>query len=247
MVRTTEQSLAGQRLIGTRYGFRDSDDVGEDSMPGVPRCSGPELEPSPGGWETQMIRSRSLRTLPFLVIVGLWAVASPARAQETKGEPAPGSKPVVSRDDGRKPVETESEFRLWKQAAQLELEILRAQIEAKEAEIKRREAEYRIGRLAPTRLILARLEEPVSMSFANETPLEDVLKYIKSATQGPNDTGIPIYVDPAGLSEAEKTMTSPVSLDLEGVPLKTTLRLLLKQLGLTYAVEDGLLTITKGR
>ena len=82
------------------------------------------------------------------------------------------------------------------------------------------------------------------MSFANETPLEDVLKYIKSATQGPNDTGIPIYVDPVGLQEAEKTMTSPVTLDLEGVPLKTTLRLLLKQLGLTYTVKDGLLTIT---
>jgi hypothetical protein len=39
-------------------------------------------------------------------------------------------------------------------------------------------------------------------------------------------------------------MTSPVTLDLEGVPLKTTLRLLLKQLGLTYTVKDGLLTIT---
>ncbi|MBV8557496.1 MAG: hypothetical protein JO116_18190, partial [Planctomycetaceae bacterium] len=70
------------------------------------------------------------------------------------------------------------------------------------------------------------------------------LKYIKSATQGPNDTGIPIYVDPVGLQEAEKTMTSPVTLDLEGVPLRTTLRLLLKQLGLTYTVKDGLLTIT---
>ena len=39
-------------------------------------------------------------------------------------------------------------------------------------------------------------------------------------------------------------MTSPVELDLEGVPLKTTLRLLLKQLGLTYTVKDGMLTIT---
>ena len=83
------------------------------------------------------------------------------------------------------------------------------------------------------------------MSFANETPLEDVLKYIKSATQGPNDTGIPIYVDPAGLNEAEKTMTSPVTLNVEGLPLKLTLRLVVNQLGLTYAVRDGLLTITK--
>ena len=95
-----------------------------------------------------------------------------------------------------------------------------------------------------TKSIIAKLDEPISMSFGNETPLEDVLKYIKSATQGPNDNGIPIYVDPVGLQEAEKTMTSPITLDLEGVPLKTTLRLMLKQLGLTYTVKDGLMTIT---
>ena len=28
------------------------------------------------------------------------------------------------------------------------------------------------------------LQEPVSMAFPNETPLEDVLKYLKSATRG---------------------------------------------------------------
>ena len=32
--------------------------------------------------------------------------------------------------------------------------------------------------------ILTKLEEPISMSFPNETPLEDVLKYIKLATRG---------------------------------------------------------------
>jgi hypothetical protein len=89
-----------------------------------------------------------------------------------------------------------------------------------------------------------KLNEPISMSFANETPLEDVLKYIKSATQGPNDTGIPIYVDPVGLAEAEKTLTSPITMDLEGVPLKTTLRLMLKQLGLAYCVKEGVLYIS---
>lgn len=94
------------------------------------------------------------------------------------------------------------------------------------------------------RLIHKKLEEPVSMSFANETPLEDVLKYIKSATQGPIDSGIPIYIDPAGLQAAGKTVTSPVQLDIEGIPLRTTLRHMLEQIGLTYFVRDGLLTIT---
>jgi hypothetical protein len=93
------------------------------------------------------------------------------------------------------------------------------------------------------RFILARLEEPVAMSFPNEIPLEDVLKYVKAATRGPNDTGFPIYVDPAALNRAGKTITSPVTLDVEGVPLRVTLRLLLKQLDLDYVVQDGLLKI----
>ena len=61
-----------------------------------------------------------------------------------------------------------------------------------------------------TRMILEKLEEPISMSFAEDTPLEDVLKYIKQATTTANYQGIPIYVDPIGLQEAEKSMTSTV-------------------------------------
>ena len=34
------------------------------------------------------------------------------------------------------------------------------------------------------------------------------------------------------------------NMDLEGVPLKTTLRLMLKQLGLAYCVRDGVLIIS---
>jgi hypothetical protein len=92
--------------------------------------------------------------------------------------------------------------------------------------------------------ILKKLERPVPMRFANETPIEDVFKYIREATSGPNDGGIPIYVDPVGLQEAEKTMQSPVSIDLEGVPLRTTLRLALRQLEMDYVIRDGLLVVT---
>jgi hypothetical protein len=95
-----------------------------------------------------------------------------------------------------------------------------------------------------TRQILEKLDEPISMSFANETPLDDVLKYVKQATTTPTFNGIPIYVDPIGLQEAERSMNSTVQIDLEGVPLKTTLRLILKQLGLTYTVKDGFMIIT---
>jgi hypothetical protein len=91
-----------------------------------------------------------------------------------------------------------------------------------------------------------KLQQPVSMPFAQETPLEDVIKYIKSSTQSDDlPQGIPIYVDPAGLQEAEQTTQSPVTLELEGFPLATTLDLLLKQLDLKYHVRpDGLVVIT---
>lgn len=95
-----------------------------------------------------------------------------------------------------------------------------------------------------TKELLAKLEEPIAMKFADETPLEKVLNYIKSETREPNANDIPIYVDPVGLKEAGKTMTSPVVLDLEGVALKTTLRLLLKQIGLAYCVKDGVVIIS---
>ena len=96
-----------------------------------------------------------------------------------------------------------------------------------------------------SRLILAKLDEPISMPFNDDTSLEDVLKYIKQATTTDRYNGIPIYVDPLGLQEAEKSMTSTVrGMQLEGVPLRRTLHLLLKQLDLIYFVEDGILYIT---
>ena len=94
------------------------------------------------------------------------------------------------------------------------------------------------------RAIHQALEQAVPMRFPQETPLEEVLKYIQSATRGPDDKRIPIYVEPVGFQEAEKNMTSTVAIELEGVALKTSLRVCLKQLCLSYSVRDGLLLIT---
>ena len=91
------------------------------------------------------------------------------------------------------------------------------------------------------------LRQPIPLHFVDETPLEDVLKSIKEGTARADSSGkaIPIYVDPIGLQEAEKTLASVVSnLDFDGVPLGSSLRSCLKQLDLAYSVKDGLLTIT---
>ncbi len=98
-----------------------------------------------------------------------------------------------------------------------------------------------------TKATLARLEEPVAMPFEVQTQLSDVLKYIKMATKkSASDPGLVISVDPAALEKAHKTMKSTLFLvvGLEGVPLKTSLRLLLGQLDLAYVVKNGTLSIT---
>ena len=92
--------------------------------------------------------------------------------------------------------------------------------------------------------ITAALERRLPMHFPDPTPLQDVLSYIRDATRPPNGNDIPIYVDPIGLSEADRTMGSKIeNIDFENVELRTSLRLLLKQLDLDYFVKDGLLPI----
>ena len=99
------------------------------------------------------------------------------------------------------------------------------------------------GVAAANARVLKALEQLVPMHFPEETTLEDVLKHVADATKGLDGKNMPIYVDPIGLQEAEKTMMSVVRLDLDGVPLATTLNLCLKQLDLAYSIRDGVLVI----
>ena len=89
------------------------------------------------------------------------------------------------------------------------------------------------------------LKQRVPMHFNEEAPLEDVLKSIQKAAQRTDGKGIPIYVDPIGLMEADKTLTSTVrNIEFDGVPLRSSLWYCLKQLDLAYSVRDGVLFIT---
>jgi RNA polymerase sigma factor (sigma-70 family) len=101
------------------------------------------------------------------------------------------------------------------------------------------------GQDARSQAIRKKLDAAITMSFAEETALQDVIKWIKGNTESQDfPTGIPIYVDPIGLQEAEKTLTSVITLDLEGVPLRRTLHLLLRQLTLCYWIQDGMIVIS---
>jgi hypothetical protein len=88
------------------------------------------------------------------------------------------------------------------------------------------------------------LNRDVAMPFGKETPIRDVLQHIRENARDTQGKMIPIYVDPIGLQEAEKTLNSPIQLQLEDVPVRTTLRLALNQISMLYKIEDGILKIT---
>ena len=86
------------------------------------------------------------------------------------------------------------------------------------------------------------LERKVRMPFDEETALDDVLKHIQSQTVGADGKPIAIKLESlhGGGGEVNLTMQPTVrSIDLNGVPLRTSLRLCLKQLDCTYRVKDG--------
>jgi hypothetical protein len=101
----------------------------------------------------------------------------------------------------------------------------------------------RPGTDARSQALLARLEETIPMYFPNPTPLKDVLKFIESETAGP-DGAIQIYFDPATLQQqeenaSEQLMKSPITMNLIGVPLRRTLKLIAEQIGMGYGIRDG--------
>ena len=101
-----------------------------------------------------------------------------------------------------------------------------------------------LAKLSTQEELVAALEMRVPMRFPRGTSLGDLVKHISQATKGPNYAGIPIFVDPLGLREADKSMASVITIDVQGRPLKQTLRLALGELGLDYRTSEGLLNIS---
>jgi hypothetical protein len=91
------------------------------------------------------------------------------------------------------------------------------------------------------------LDEPMALTYQDGAPLDVVLKLIKKTSTGRPKlkTGIPIYVDPVGLQEAEKSLVAPVKRPpgAENLPLGEHLQRILEPLGLGYSVKDGFLMI----
>jgi hypothetical protein len=95
------------------------------------------------------------------------------------------------------------------------------------------------------------LEQPIALTYPDDAPLEEVFKEIKKqTTRNPKlpklPSGIPIYVDPIGLQETERSLGSTVKRppSADTLALGEHLRRVLGPLGLGYSVKDGFLMIT---
>jgi len=88
------------------------------------------------------------------------------------------------------------------------------------------------------------LDQTAPMRFREAAALEDFLKYISAKAKATDGRVLPIYVDPIGLQDADKTMQDTIQIDLESCSLGTALRIALRQLSLTSDVRDGMVYIT---
>jgi hypothetical protein len=89
--------------------------------------------------------------------------------------------------------------------------------------------------------ILEMLDEPIAVDYTDKSTLEDVLKQIRVLSRG-----IPIYIDPIGLQEAEQSLIAPIQppFPQRDLPLQEQLHRILKPLGLAFSVKRGFLMIT---
>jgi serine/threonine protein kinase len=117
---------------------------------------------------------------------------------------------------------------------------LRIGFDAQKGTVRYRQAE--IKELSPIAL-LDRLDAPFSLELKDGT-LQELLEQIKSKTVGPNlPDGLPVFVDPRALSKVGIRMSTRVTMEANGVPLKDALRLSLQPLGLSFTVQDGTVKI----
>jgi hypothetical protein len=96
------------------------------------------------------------------------------------------------------------------------------------------------SRPAPALSVQEALLKPYDFRFSRPTTLSDFSQRLS------HDLGAPVVLDRAALDRLEIKPEEKVSLDLQGVRLKTGLKLLLDQVGLSYRVvpEDNLLILT---
>ncbi len=114
--------------------------------------------------------------------------------------------------------------------------------EALEARVRELRALQQLKRQKMTAHIHELLARESNLAFPKGVSLDQFLKAVKLSTTSKDDNGIPIYVEPLGLKDVNKTLESIVVVGYERT-LGDVLQGALRQLNLAYEVDDGFLHI----
>ncbi|MCH7729430.1 MAG: hypothetical protein IH991_23580, partial [Planctomycetes bacterium] len=85
--------------------------------------------------------------------------------------------------------------------------------------------------------ILNALEDETSMAF-NKTPLSEAIEFLKDYHK------IEIHLDAKALEDAGIESDTPVTRNIKGITLRSALKLMLRDLDLTFIIKDEILQIT---
>jgi hypothetical protein len=92
--------------------------------------------------------------------------------------------------------------------------------------------------------VLTRLDREMSIDLRESGTLDDALAAIRDATDDREmPTGIPIYINPVGLLEASRSLSSPIHVKADKRPIREVLAAILDPLGLDYQVKERLVII----
>ena len=94
-----------------------------------------------------------------------------------------------------------------------------------------------VGDNSAERRIEATLDDETTLPFV-ETPLEEAIQTIS------RQHDIPIIIDRLALEEIGITTDTPVNIDLKNVSLRSAIRIMLRELSLTYVIKDEVMQIT---
>ena len=85
--------------------------------------------------------------------------------------------------------------------------------------------------------ILTALSESTEVAFT-DAPLEEGLKYLEDLH------GVEIWLDKEALAAVKQNTDQPINMNISGISLRSTLRLILEPLALTYIIESEVLKVT---
>jgi hypothetical protein len=132
--------------------------------------------------------------------------------------------------------------RVWKPRFRLRTVLIAVALCAVACAMVSEEARWRERQRRSRRIqaIRAALEAPLTMRLAPPSTLGTGLKAIRNYAPD-----LWIDIDPSVAQEVRAALTTPVTLDADGIPVKEVLMRLLNPLGLTYYVDaDGSAMIT---